>query len=78
VNALESALFFLKETQALKIQIASNKESISGFLEEVEAKLGKSFQHEGTYYAIRSRGGKRFLVSSDVPFGSWKKKKAKT
>ncbi len=70
---IDKVLQYKSDIAEMGAKIKELKLLMSADLEDVEAECGKSFEYDGRYYAIRNRAGNRFMVSSAVPFGSWKK-----
>lgn len=71
----------IKQLAEIDKKIANAEKEIAKLIQErskeVEKLLtekGKSWNQGGKYYQIRKRGDLYFLVSSDVKFGSWRKK----
>ncbi len=61
--------------QTMEADIETAKREISDLLTALKADSGiASFKSGDFYYSIRTRGGKSYVVKSDVPFGSWRKK----
>lgn len=70
-HKVEQVLAYLEEIQSLEGRIALLKEQNSTLLGEFEAanEGATKFEHQGRFYGVRARDGKRFLVSSDAPLG---------
>ena len=75
VKTFEKVLLAMASIEKHEIAILDTKDKISALLRKIKP-AATSFQYEGMYYSIRSRGERTFIVASEVPFGSWKRKKS--
>lgn len=74
----KKVLAYLDKIEENEKSIASLKEAMSDVLTALKADSGMtSFKFGDHYYSIRTRSGRAYVVKSDVPFGSWRKKGGK-